>query len=226
MRLNDEQIQRLREVISGYDFPMVAYDFEKQHERSNFESYLELERYVCDLLRSGRSEAVRNGLSNVLYWGYATSRGRQRDRVGKFRARVTEQQLSAFSKVVRATEFIKPSDICKCGLPQFSKLSFISKVLMFLDPYRYVTLDLQLRKIQNAGISTIFKNLKACPTYLPVNQHNETFYYSWCSTCAEIAREYFDSTGIRAVDVERGIFTLVRNGETDFAARLLNQVEA
>ncbi len=226
MKVDDEKIRRLRKAISDYDFPMVVYDFQKQSEKSGFGSYRTLEQYIRDMLVSDRNDAIKNGLSNVLYWGYATTPGLQRVRIQRFRSQVTDHQLSAFSRIIGAASSIGLSDVSKCELPQFSNLSFISKVLMFIDPSQYVTLDLQLSKIKKSEVSTCFRYLKVCPTYLPVNEQNQKFYSSWCKTCAELAQEYFYSDGARAVDVERGLFTLVRNNETDFAASLLNQAAA
>lgn len=57
-------------------------------------------------------------------------------------------------------------------------------------------------------------------------QYTKIFYSLWCNLCREIAAEYFGTEKIKAVDIERGIFTLVRNNQTELAARLLNQAEA
>jgi hypothetical protein len=184
-----------------------------------------LERFVRAQLLSAKHVDIKNGLSNVIYWGYATSRGRLKDRVKRFRSEVNDRQIIEFSKSVQSTD-IRFKDIAKCNLPQFSKVSFISKILMFLDPTKNVTLDLQLSKIKAAKTSTSFRNLSICPTYIPVTRQNETFYSAWCNTCCDVAHEYFASNGIRGVDVERGFFTMIRNGHVETAAIILNRLEA
>jgi hypothetical protein len=225
MRIDDHNFQQLREAIYNYDFPMVAYDFISKEVKSDLHSYRMLEQYIRDLLLSENPKSVRNGLSNVLYWGYATSPGRQRDRVHRFRSQVADHQLSAFSNVISKRTPLSLFDIRDCKLPQFSRLSFISKVLMFIDPGKYVTLDLQISKIKRAGQSSMFRQLDICPTYLPVNGHNQLFYVSWCNLCSRIAVEYFHTAELRAVDVERGIFMLVREGEIELAATIVSQAE-
>ena len=167
MKLEERHIHQLAAAISEYDFPLVAYDFDNEAEKNDFQSYFELERFVHAQLLSDKQEDVKNGLSNVIYWGYATSRGRQKDRVKKFRSEVNDQQIFEFSKSVRSNG-IRLQDVARCHLPQFSKVSFISKILMFLDPTKNVTLDLQLSKIRDARTPTSFRNLTICPTYIPV----------------------------------------------------------
>lgn len=225
MKLEEKHIRQLAAAVSEYDFPLVAYDFGNEAEKNDFRSYLELERFVRAQLLSDKHEDVKNGLSNVIYWGYATSRGRQRDRVEKFRSEVNDQQIFQFSKIVQSYG-IRLQDVARCSLPQFSKISFISKILMFLDPTKNVTLDLQLSKIRDARTSTSFRNLTIYPTYIPVTPLNEAFYSAWCRTCCYAAQEYFATDGIRGVDVERGFFTLIRNGQVETAANILNKLEA
>lgn len=225
MKLNEKHIEQLAAAISKYDYPLVAYDFGSETVKTDFRSYLELEEFIRSQLLSDKQVEVKNGLSNVVFWGYATSKGRQKDRVKRFRSEVTDQQILDFSKSVRKNS-IRLRDIAECNLPQFSKVSFISKILMFIDPTKYVTLDLQLSKIKKARISTSFRNLTIYPTCIPVTGQNEAFYSVWCSTCCHVAREYFATNGIRGVDVERGVFTMIRNGHVETAAGILNTFDA
>src|SRR5205823_5589765 len=83
-----------------------------------FASYRELECFIRAQLRCDRPAVVRDGLSNVLYWGYATSPGRQRSRVEKFRQEVASEQIRNFMTVVRGTPGLRA--IKECRLPQFS----------------------------------------------------------------------------------------------------------
>lgn len=223
MKLEEKQIEKLGAAISAYDFPLVAYDFRAGKEKRDFHSYFELEEFIRAQLLADDHVEVKNGVSNVIFWGYATSKGRQLDRVKRFRSEVSDQQISKFCKSIRNND-IRLRDIAECNLPQFSKVSFISKILMFLEPTRYVTLDLQLGKIKGAKIETPFKNLNIYPTYIPVTSQNESFYSEWCSLCCYVAREYFSANGIRGVDVERGFFSLVRDGQIETAASILHRM--
>lgn len=223
--MQEKQLAQLATAIAEYDFPLVAYDFKHGTERNDFRSYFDLEEFIRSQLVSKMAVNVKDGLSNVIYWGYATSRGRQRDRVQRFRSEVTDQHLLKFAQLVYIDD-IQLRDLARCNLPQFSKVSFISKVLMFLDPEKYVTLDLQLSKIKDANITTSFRNLVTRPTYIPVNGQNEIFYSSWCRTCCLAAQVFFAENGTRGVDVERGFFSLVRNGQVETAASILNRLEA
>lgn len=193
---------------TNYDFPCIAFDFGKSQEVA-FDSYTELELYIRNQLKSADKKVVKDGLSNVLYWVYATSKGRQGHRVNAFRNQVNEEQLNNFSKLV-LNEKVGISEVKKCKLPQFSNLSFITKILMFLDPERYVVMDLQLAKIKEYFPESFFSKLVVYKTSLPANQLNEAFYDNWCNFCRDAASR--NNLGKnRAVDVERYIFQLVRS---------------
>ena len=107
---------------------------------------LEIEAIIRSQLVSGDVTSVRDGLSNVLYWGYARTGYRGR-RVQSFRQGVDEQGLNDASKLFRTIRGPAIKDIKKLKLPQFAGLSFVSKVRMFLEPADYVVLDLQLLKM-------------------------------------------------------------------------------
>ena len=106
----------------------------------------ELEAAIGAQLKSSDTVKVKDGLSNVLYWGYYND-GRRDYKVKRFRSKVTEEQLGCGIQIF--------NDVCGPGLteirdwilPIFSNMSFISKLRMFLDPTRYVTLDLKLAEI-------------------------------------------------------------------------------
>ena len=82
--LTEQQIGRLWSSVEGYDFEKVAYDFRSRREL-RFDSYRTVESFIREQLVSIGPEPPQDGLSNVLYWGYASSRGRgrQHDRVTK-----------------------------------------------------------------------------------------------------------------------------------------------
>ena len=216
----DEIIVRLGDALSKYDYPKVAFDF-RRNRQVDFASYRQLELSIRRQLRSRQPHVVKDGLSNVLFWGYATSPGRQTSRVKRFRDEVGIAQIERFIRAVQGP--LSLTAIKACELPQFSGISFISKVLMFLDPVRYVTLDLQLAKIKRTKTATKFSALSVSPTALRVTAGNEAFYLWWCLACASLARKYF--TGTTAADVERGFFGLVRTGNAELAAQLLEAVD-
>ena len=110
---------------------------------------LAVEQYIGTLLRSKDFSAVKDGLSNVLYWGYA--RQPIRDfRVSDFRKTIPdperEPKLDQFAQLMRSGRSDLFQSIKKLQLRQFSQISFVSKILMFLDPTRYPVLDLKIAK--------------------------------------------------------------------------------
>ncbi|GAG44048.1 unnamed protein product, partial [marine sediment metagenome] len=167
-------------------------------------------------------EIVKNGLSNVLYWGYYRM-GIRDCRVNNFRKKATATQLSEAQRLFGRLEGPSVIQIKKLHLPQFSGLTFISKVRMFLDPSNYVTLDLKLMKLREEDQQTIFHDvtLRSNATTIPVTRTKEEFYERWCDLCRRITRENFDGTDVRAVDIERAIFYLVDTNQSELATEIL-----
>ena len=93
MKLSSNKIRLLREAIGAYNYPPVTYDFATERESIHL-GMASVESLIQEQLLSADSNAVRDGLSNVLYWGYATQEGRQSDRVARFRAKVTKANLN------------------------------------------------------------------------------------------------------------------------------------
>ena len=118
------------------------------------------EQYIGTLLRSTDFSAVKDGLSNVLYWGYAQQPGRGDFKVRDFRKTIPdperEPKLDKFAQLMRSGQ-ADLSNIKKLQLRQFSQISFVSKILMFLDPTRCPVLDL---KIANAFAKSSFLPLQ------------------------------------------------------------------
>ena len=81
----------LCEAIRAYDFPAVAYDFTEGKELDH-DSMLPVEQYIGTLLRSKDLSAVKDGLSNVLYWGYAQRPGWRDFKVRDFRNTIPDPQ--------------------------------------------------------------------------------------------------------------------------------------
>ena len=108
----------------------------------------------------------------------------------------------------------------KLRLPQFSGMSFVSKIRMFLDPANSATLDRQIMKIHKADSGTILSRFHLQPTQIPITFQNAKAYEHWCQKMREISRQYFDDR-FRAVDIERGLFQLVQSGRAAVAAQIL-----
>ena len=109
-------------------------------------------------------------------------------------------------------------------MPQFSGMSFISKVRMFLAPTSYVILDQQLLKINNEPFETLLNKIKfgKKETQIRISKDNITVYKKWCDKCIEISNTIFNGI-YRAVDIERGFFTLIQNDNATLAAKILSK---
>ena len=226
----------LCKAIGDYDFPPVTYAFDKNTEIQHG-GMLAVEQYIGKLLRSKEPQEVKNGLLNVLYWGYARQPGRRKDRISKFRATNPSELKPKLDQFVKLVEELMLSingeapsggsgllKIKKLKLPQFSQVSFVSKILMFLDPTCYPVLDLKIaNKVANPCFPPL-QNLKF--SGIPINEDNATVYDTWACWCREIATEVnkvpeSPRHDVRAVDVERALFTLADSEETDNIRLLL-----
>jgi hypothetical protein len=225
MPLDDVLRRELTEAIKAYDFPRVTYDFRNSIERQH-DSMRGVEECVCGSLLSDDAELVKDGLSNVLYWGYARM-GKRWVRVDNFRRGVTTSKLLEAQKLFRQLKGPGLIQIKKLGLPEFGGLSFVSKVRMFLDPVNYVTLDLQLMKLHSQKQPTIFRHISLRPdaTTIPITRANERFYERWCCFCRRTAKTYFSDANIRAVEIERAVYNLVSTNRAGVAAEILANAE-
>ena len=233
----------LCETIREYNFPPVTYDFVKDpdykdkdnqdnqnpHKKNNLQSndcMRAAEKYIGGLLHSKKPEAVKNGLLNVLYWGYAQQPGRRKDRISKFRT-TNPNELDRFIELVEESERSSTNGKVPSGgscllqiknlkLPEFSQMPFVSKILMFLDPARYPVLDTKIAKAYANSFSSPLQKLKFNPakdTSIRITKDNAAVYDTWACWCHEIASVVNDSpespcNHFRAVDVERALFTL------------------
>ena len=109
---------------------------------------------------------------------------------------------------------------------QFSQVSFVSKILMFLDPARYPVLDLKIAKAFAKPSFLPLQNLTFTTGGIRITERNATAYDTWACWCREIATVVYEAPvspcrGVRAVDVERALFTLADSQATDKARVLL-----
>jgi hypothetical protein len=91
LSLTEQQRDGLRAAIESYAFPPDYFDFRRNAPRRLADTRA-VEVAISGELKSGDPEQVKNGLSNVLYWGYAQM-GIRQTRVDRFRATVTVSQL-------------------------------------------------------------------------------------------------------------------------------------
>ena len=218
------QLDELRDAIRGYDFPAVTYGFLRGTEQRH-SSLREVEALVRQQLLSDNLDDVREGLSNVLYWGYGRM-GRRDYKVATFRQKVTAEQLSRAQKLFRFLRGAALVDLKRLGLPEFSQMSFISKVRMFLDPAQFVTLDLKLASLRHEATETVLHKLRVYETYIPITKDNERVYQDFAALCIHGATRFPEVDDVRAVDVERGLFNLIDCGRRSDAARLLGKLGA
>jgi len=221
MPLDGRLIDILAQSVKGYDFPPVTFDFPHNVEQQH-DSPRGVEACIRDSLLSKDTEVVKDGLSNVLYWGYARM-GYRNVRVNRFRHQVTGNQLLDAQQLFRRLVGPGLIQIKRLRLPEFGGLSFVSKVRMFLDPTNFVTLDLQLMKLRNEKQPTIFNQirLRQDATTISITRENEMFYERWCSLCRRIAAIYFGNPDVRAVEIERAIYYLVSTDQAGLAAEIL-----
>ena len=221
MALDKEHQEALLRAIRAYDFPSVTFDFTTGTEKP-LASMLAVEQEIRECLLSEDTQTIKNGLSNVLYWGYARI-GFRDYRVRRFRQTVTTNQLIDARTLFPRLQGPGVIAIKNLGLPEFSGLSFISKVRMFLDPSRYVTLDKKLMRLRDQDRPTIIHKVPMSHrlTSIPITRAMETFYEEWSGLCRKIAASDLSEHSIRAVDVERGVFFLVGNDQAGPAAEIL-----
>jgi len=223
LKLDKHQIGMLDKAIRDYSFPCVYYDYNNDREVS-FSNMLPVEKAIRNDLINDSIENVKNGLSNVLYWGYAQI-GYRDTRIKRFRSDVSNKQLQDATSLFQQYDKLDLMQIRKIKLPQFSGMSFVSKIMMFLDPDKYVILDMQILKMNQVPLPTLLSEITfgERETQIRISKNNNRIYLNWCRKCSEISKSYFDGQ-YRAADIERGFFTLIQNSQKIQAATILSKV--
>jgi hypothetical protein len=221
MPLTPAQIQQLDNAIIGYNFPAVYFDFDAEIEITAL-NMTELETAIAGQLRSPEMNITKYGLANVLYWGFAQIGFRQ-NRIDDFMNNISDHYVMAFQALLRQNEMPTMKAIKTIGLPQYSGISFISKILMFLDPLAYCVLDQQLAKLRTPGSPKILNALVfgESETQIRITNHNEAVYNGWRNECATISHMYFQGI-YRVVDIERGFFNLIQQNNLQNAKAIYN----
>lgn len=218
MPLSTSERNVLLSAIRAYRFPAMLFDFQRKHPLC-MPNMRMLERHIRAELKSGDVRRVKDGFSNVLFWGYGQMSVRDH-RVRKFRRSVTTANLRQAGALFRRQRVPTLREIHALGLPAFSGMSFVSKILMFLDPRNNATLDLQLAKLSRVRPATILSRLNVSSTSIRLSAANECIYTLWCAKLRQISAQYFRSC-FTAAEVERGFFHLVQCGQIADAARIL-----
>lgn len=216
MPLTAAQVSVLDMAMSSYAFPAVYCDFgaETQIVASTM---FACEAAIRSQLVSPNPLNTKDGLANVIYWGNATA-GYRDHRVAEFRAAVTSLQIAGFQAMVVGGGVPTLRQVKDLKMKGFSGISFISKVLMFLDPARYCVLDLQLTSLRTpVGHGAV--NRLTFGTQIAITANNSAAYNAWRAECIEISTSYFGGR-YRAVDVERGFFNLIQSGNMAAAQRI------
>jgi hypothetical protein len=221
MPLTPPQILQLQNAITGFNFPPVYFDFDNNIEVVA-QNMTEIETEIAGQLRSQERSITKYGLANVLYWGFAQIGFRQ-NRINDFLNKVSDRQTIAFQDLMRQNEMPTMVAIKNIGLPQYSGMSFISKILMFLNPLTYCVLDQQLAKLRTPGSPKILNHLVFAEneTQIRITTHNEVVYNGWRNECATISQMYFQGT-YRVVDIERGFFNLIQQNNLQYAMAIYN----
>ena len=127
-------------------------------------------------------------------------------------------QLLRFKYLVLDGRVPSLEEIRKLSMPQFSGVSFISKILAFLDPERHCVLDLRLGRLRDPnGIKAIDRLVIG--NQIRVTDRNSKAYIDWCSECSEISGKYLKNN-YRTVDIERGFFQMIGSGCIDLARKI------
>ena len=222
MPLSNSQVQALGDAIERYDYPRVTYDFRAKRELKH-PTMREVETTIKNDLVSKHLDSVKYGMANVVYWGHRRA-GYQWFRVQRFINDVTEQQLREAMDSFHSMRGAGLGSIKRLRLREFSGMSFVSKLRMFLDPRQFVVLDQTLMELASAKTHTLFAKVKQHKTSVPITQPNERRYAEWSQLCVRGSETYFTGTGVIAVDIERGIYQLVNEDRLDIAAELVAQI--
>jgi hypothetical protein len=222
MPLSVLQVKELREAIEGYSFPAVFYDFVENSEVQT-KNMAEVENIIGPQLRSGDLKVVKNGLSNVLYWSYARIGYRDR-RVRNFREHVTPQQLVRLQTLTTNGKVPTMDEIKEIHLPEYSGMSFLSKILMFLNPLHYCVLDTQITRLRTQNSDKALNSLSFGPNenQIRISKRNENVYDYWRNECPSINATYYAGK-YRVVDVERGFFNLLQQDRLSQAQQIYNE---
>lgn len=206
----------LEDAVKNYGFPPIYYDFSND-TKVKAESMSTVEQVIKAQLTANSLEQVKHGLANVVYWGNANA-GYQMHRTNKILNSITSEQLTSFQQLVASGNIPTLKQIKSLKMPQFSGVSFISKIVAFLDPDNHCVLDLLLSRLAPASANKALGRLQVSGQ-IGVTKVNMQVYKLWCEECARISKTYFNNR-YRVVDIERGFFKLIQDDELPTAQEI------
>lgn len=218
MPLTQQQIDTLEDSIIGYAFPAIYFDFVK-NTQINAGNMRALENAIFKMLISPHQQKTLHGLANIIYWGNANA-GYQQYRVNRFLNGVTTHQIKQFQGMIVNGNIPTLRQIKNLRMPQYSGISFISKIVAFLNPAQFCVLDLLLARLGNVPGTKAIHSL-SFTTQVGITANNSASYCQWCSECQAISNQYYNGQ-YRVVDVERGFFNLIQNGHLAAAQVIYN----
>lgn len=219
MALNNEQIKSLEIAITEYNFPAIYFEFDN-NKKIRATGMPEVEKYIHGLLTSEKKQDVKYGLANVLYWGYGQM-GIRDTRVNRFFAGITDAHIQEFQNCIAGNGGATLQKIRNIHMPEYSGISFVSKILTFLNPVHYCVLDNQILNIQSGSTHRALSNIRIPNggTQIIITAHNEGVYNDWRAECKNISAQYYDGK-YRAVDIERGFFNFVQQNDLSWAQKI------
>ena len=207
-------VPRLRLVSTGKKNPPIAVDGKlddfawKNIPVASIGTMREVETEIRSQLVSLDPERVRHGLANVVYWGNRTG-GYYKARFNKFLKQVGLEQLERAKNVFPKLRGPGLMELSAFRLPSFSRMTFLSKLRMFLDPDNYVALDNHLASIAGSSRYTLFHDLRRSGSSIQCSRCNVAVYARWCEVC----RFWGQRMDLPAVDIERAVYTLVKEAK-------------
>lgn len=216
MPLNSCQIQELREAIESQTVPAAVA------RKLRASSYAEVEIVIGQQLRSGLCESVKDGFSNILYWG-SSKMCYKEARIRRFRDKATSQKIAAFQALVANGNIPTVLDIRDIGFPEFSGMHFISKTMLFLDPDNFCALDGQIIRLRTGNPEKALDSLKGSSDgHIKVTAETKQIYDGWCTECRAISAAYFGGK-YRVADIGLGLRALVQQGRLSSARQIYSQ---
>ena len=96
----------LCEALRRYDFPAVTCKFTTDGNLKPYrhDSMLSVENHIGTLLRSADRSEIKDGLSNVLYWGWARKPMLGKHKVENFRGVGDEKRSTGTSRDAPVTD--------------------------------------------------------------------------------------------------------------------------
>lgn len=243
---------QIYKAIKSFNFPAITCNFRdgrkichcKCTRETNIhrECMRKVEKKIRNQLLSGNAQVVKDGLANVLYWGYTEDKLKQTIHLNAFRKNKNfDKELLEFRKFC-IDHHSNPSMLSEpvlrhiTKLPQFG-ISFASKTMMFLDPDNYPVLDSRIANFAKLSCFPPLQNLSmnASGDVITPGQANEKVYEKWASWCRDTAKAVRIYSrcpppikDLRAVDVERAIYQLVgsKKDPLTIAQRQKNHLKA